>query len=158
MLRLLLATYDSVELALLSANSPLVMGLGAVVVDGVALVEYLNIVAHLHLKLTADDNIHFLTLMGMGVRNSVLLVNIGNGNEERLCYLVAELGSQSQVAQTLSSGDGKALACPCDVEAPDMGRFSLHKVGYLHAAGICELVYEAEAEVLCAALIGEVLI
>ena len=96
--------------------------------------------------------------MGMGVRNSELLVNIGNGNKKWLCYLVAELGSQSQIAQSLSSGDGKSLACPCDVEAPDMGGLALHKVGYLDTAGICELVYEAEAEILCAALIGEVLI
>ena len=89
MLGLVYSTYYSIELTFLAAYSPLVMRLGAVVVDRVAFAKYLNVIAYFYLELTTDNDIHFLSFMSMGMRNSELLVNIWYGYKEWLCDLVA---------------------------------------------------------------------
>ena len=158
MLRLIETANNGVEFTLLAADSPFVMGFAAVVVNRISLVEYLYIIAHLNLELTADNDIHFLTLVRMRVRNAELLVNVGDSNEERLGELISELRRETLIAKALAACDRETLALSCDIKTVDVRTFTLHKVGNLNAAHISKLVDETEAEILSAALISEVFV
>ncbi len=155
---LVLTEYNGVELALLTSYSPFVVRLGAVIINRIALAEDFYVVADLHLELSAYDDIELLTLVGMGVRNAEFLVYVGDSYEEGLAYLVSEFRSKTEVAESLSSCNGKSLAGSCDIKAVDTRRFALHEVSYLDAADICELIYKSEAEILGSALVCEVFI
>ncbi len=149
---------DGVEFTFAAAYRPFVVRLGTVVINGIALVKDFDIIADLNFQLTAYNDIHLLTLVGMRMRNSVLFVDIGDRNEKRLADLVFEVGGKAHIGQTFSSYDRKPLACSRDIEAVDVRRFALHKVGDLDAALVSELVDKCEAEILCAALVRHVFI
>ena len=53
------------------------------------------------------------------MRYAVFLVNIRDSYKERLCQLVPELRSKTEIAQTFSSCDRKPLAFSCDIKAVD---------------------------------------
>ena len=157
-LRLIRTENDSIEFTFLTADSPFVVGFAAVVVDRIALVEDLLIIAYPYFELTADDDIEFLTFMCMRVSDTELLVNVGDSNEERLAYLIAEFRGKTHIAESLSSCDGEAFALACDNVAEDTGRFALHEVGYLNACNVSEFIDKSEAEILSTALICEVFV
>ena len=119
-LRSVCAENNSVEFTFAAAYRPFVVRLGTVIINRIALVENFDIIAHPDFQLTAYNDVHLLTLVGMRMRNSVFFINIGYRYEKRLADLVFEVGSKAHIGQTLSSDDRETLACSCDIEAVDV--------------------------------------
>ena len=67
----------------------------AVIENGVSFVENVHVIANLNLERALNDNVKFLTVMGVELHRSILLFGqIRKFNEERLCKLLLEFGSE----------------------------------------------------------------
>ena len=140
---------DGVELALGALGGNHAVGGGGVVVDGIPLVEHLNVVAHLHLHGAFQNDVQLLAHVGGKLDGHLLLgLLIGHGDEEGLGRLVFKQGGHVQVLKALPPGDGQAVALAVDGVAGQGGGHALNQVGGVNAKALGALVDKGEAEVL----------
>ena len=140
--------HHSVEFASALADGDHTVGDQAVVEDGVTLVEDVHVTAHLYLQRALDDDVKLLTVVGIQLDGSVLLLRqIGEFDEERLRQLFLEFGGQVVVDHALFADDLQALALSRDGKGGQSGAGTFQQIHHLDAAGLGAFVNKSEAEV-----------
>ena len=132
---------------------------GGVVIDGVALVQDLDVVAHLHLQRAAEDQVEFLAGVRGGVDGLVLLLGVVIvAHPVGLGDLLAELGRQvlNADAALLRGGDAAALAR--DRVIGKMGAAALEQIRDLNAKCQRTFVDEGKRQIHRAGLVLAILV
>ena len=149
--------HDGVEDAVLAAGGHHAVGDGAVVVDAVALVQQLGVLAHLDLHGAADDQIALLTVVGgeldVGIEG---FVAVFVDDQQGIGDSVLEVGGQVVVDHLMGLLDLLTVAVAGDDIGTELGAVALDEVGDVHAEGGGAAIQKRKVQVAGAAFAADV--
>ena len=120
----------------------------AVIENGVALVENVNVVSDLNLERALNDNVKLLTVVGVELHRSVLLFgNVREFYKERLGELALEGWGEVVVLNAVLLQDLKTVAASCDSKGGKSCAVTLKQINDLNAASLCAFINKSETEI-----------
>ena len=141
--------HHSVKLAVLPAGGNHAVGGAGVVVDGVPLVENLNVRANLGFHRALYHNVELLPRVAGQLDGHMLLgLAVGHGDKKGLGGLVFKQRGQVQIFKTVPPGNGQSVPMADDGVGGEGGAYAANQVGGVHAKTLGALVDEGEAKVL----------
>ena len=139
---------DRIDDRLFPVHRHQIVRIGAVVVDAVALVQDLVVIADADLDTAFEHHIKLLPLVRRQLpRMKQRLGRIRNGHVKRLSQLIFEHRRQVTVGVPLMPGKGHPLARAGDRVGGQARAVAFQHVGDLHRAGFTELVDEGKVEI-----------
>ena len=141
--------HDGIDLALSALSGDHTMRCAGIIIDRVAFVKHLHMVAYLHLHSAFYHDVKLLAHMGGELDGHVLFcLRIGHGDKEGLGGLILEQGSHIQIFKALPPGNGQAIALSGNGIAGKSRADAFDQIGGVDAKTLGALVNKRKTEIL----------